>query len=110
MVGVAIGWIAYVFSGLLSSPSDSQTIWQPSAAEALALPAEAAPTPTWGPGDTAANGSHRSQGRAAASNSDASPLTASAPPPDPTPDWGGVPPGARIPPITPVHPLLGPDF
>ena len=118
MVGVAVGWIAYVFAGLFSSPSDSQTIWLPPPVVQRVLPAEAAPAPIWGPGDIAAMGSNRDtdsgQGRATAFSSDGSSLTASAPAPDPTANWGDGPyavaPEFTVPPITPVHPVLGPDF
>ena len=115
MVAVALGWIVYMFAGLFSSPTDSQTIWSPPSVVQGALPAEAEPTPTWGPGNRATGGFNRNTGpgRAAAPNSEGS-LMESAPAPDPMSVWGDAPyavaPTVPVPSITPVHPLLGPDF
>ena len=115
MVGVALGWIVYMFAGLFSSPTDSQTIWSPTPVIQRALPAKVEPTPTWGPENRVTRESNQATGpgRTAASNSGGS-LTEAAPPPDPTTLWGDAPyvvaPEGKVPPITPVHPLLGPDF
>jgi len=110
-VSVAVGWIASISAGLSSPPSDPQTLWLPPPVVQRALPADSEPAPTWGPGATGAQGSNRntdSQSRAAASSA------ASAPATDPTSVWGDAPyvvaPTGPVPPITPVHPLLGPDF
>ena len=120
MVGVAVGWIAYIFAGLFSSTSGSQTVWLPPPVVQRARPTQAAPAPIWGPGDTTAKAPDRntdsstSPARAVASNSDGPPLTASSPARDPSEFWGdapyGVAPDYSIPPLTPVNPLVGPDF
>ncbi len=109
MVGIAALWVASVFAGLLSSPSDSQAIWRPPPVVERPLPAELASVPTWGPAAGAANGSNRSAnsrplGAASSSAAQEAPST----------------PGSEmffiegsefpIPPLTPLPPGVGPDF
>ena len=108
MVGIAALWVASVFAGLLSSPSDSQAIWRPPPVVQRALPAELEPVPTWGPGDRAAKGSNRSANSrqlGAASGSAAQ-----------TPSTSGLEiffiqgPEVPIPALTPLPLGVGPDF
>ena len=110
MVGVAVGWIAFIFTGLLSAPSDSQTIWLPPPVVQRGLPAEADSAPTWGPGNIEAQGSNQNT----ETQSPAAGSAPSAPAPDPMAAWGDAPyvvaPYGAVPSITPVNPLLGPDF
>ena len=133
MVAVALGWIVYMFAGLLSSsPSDSQTMWSPP----RVVPQRALPsTPAWGQANRTSAGPNQDTStwgqanrtsaepnqdtssrpsRITASNSEGS-LTESAPPLDLDMLWGdgapyAVAPEGRVDPISPVHPVLGPDF
>ncbi len=108
MVGIAALWVASVFAGLLSSPSESQAIWLPPPVVQRPLPAELAPAPTWGPGAGAANGSKRStnsrQLGAASSSAAQTPST-------PATEMFFIE-GAEvpIPSLTPLPPGVGPDF
>ncbi len=115
MVAVALGWIVYMFAGLFSSPSDSQTLWSPPRVVVQrALPA----TSAWGQANRTSAGPNQNTSsrpsRITASNSEGS-LTESAPPPDPDILWGdgapyAVAPEGRVAPLSPIHPALGPDF
>ena len=119
MVAVALGWIVYMFAGLFSSPTDSQTLWSPPRVVVQrALPVQATSAPAWGPAHSSTDGFNRDTAsrpsRVAVSNSESSP-TESAPPPDPELLWGdgapyAVAPEGRVDPISPVHHALGPDF
>ncbi len=109
MVGIAALWVASVFAGLISPPSESQPMWLPPPVVERPLPAELASVPTWGPAAGAANGSNRSANSrqlGAASNSAAQEAPS-------TPGSGmffiegsEVP----IPALTPLPPGVGPDF
>ncbi len=106
MVGIAALWVASVFAGLLSSPSDSQATWRPPPVVQRALPAELAPVPTWGPGDRAANGSNRSAnsrqlGAASSSAGESTPASEM---------FFIEGPEVPIPPLTPNPFGVGPDF
>ena len=116
MVGVAMGWIAFIFAGLFSPPSDSRTLWSPPAVVQRTLPAKVEPPPTWSTGNRATRESNRATGpvRTTAPNSGGS-LKESALPPDLDTLWGdgapyAVAPEGKVDPISPVHPALGPDF
>ena len=120
MVGVAAGWVAYVFAGLFSSQADSQAIWLPPAAvQQTPLSTEATSAPIWGPRTTEAKTSDRDtdsrQGRATASRLKGPLLRSPAPsPPRSTRVLGDAPyleaPEVPIPPLSPLPPGLGPDF
>lgn len=119
MVAVALGWIVYMFAGLFSSPTDSQTLWSPPRVVVQrALPIEASSAPAWGQATRASDGPNQDTAsrpsRITASRSEGS-LTESAPTPDPELLWGdgapyAVAPEGRVDPISPIHPALGPDF
>ncbi len=108
MVGIAALWVASVFAGLLSPPSESQAIWLPPPVVERPLPAELASVPTWGPGEGATNGSNRNTASlplGAASSSAAQ--TPSTPASEMFFIQGSEFP---IPALTPLPPGVGPDF
>jgi len=117
MVGVAAGWVAYIFAGSLFSPAGSQASLLPAEiVQPAPLPTEVAPVPVWGSGDNTATASNPTRDRAsrpssAASRSNRRP---SAPPERDLSVWGDAPyvfaPEVPIPPLSTLPPGVGPDF
>ena len=108
MVGIAALWVASVFAGLVSPPSDSQEIWLPPPVVERPLPAELASVPTWGPGNGATNGSNRSaNSRQLGATSNSATQTPSTSRPKTFFVEG---PEVPIPSLTPLPPGVGPDF
>ncbi len=108
MVGIAALWVASVFAGLISPPSESQAIWLPPPVVERPLPAELGPVPTWGPGDRADIGSNRSaSSRQLGAASSSAAQTQSTPGSEMFFIQGSEFP---IPALTPLPPGVGPDF
>ncbi len=108
MVGIAALWVASVFAGLLSPPSESQAIWLPPPVVERPLPAELASIPTWGPGDGATNGSTRDT---TSRQLGAAPSSATQTPSKSRPEMFFIEgPEVPIPPLSTLPPGVGPDF
>ncbi len=108
MVGIAALWVASVFAGLLSSPSESQAIWLPPPVVERPLPAELASVPSWGPGEGATNESNHNT---ASRQLGAAPSSAAQTPSTSRPEMFFIEgPEVPIPALSTLPPGVGPDF